>query len=78
MGERGGAPGSRRGPGLAYILRACPEPPSTANGRHQRQPVNLKLVPDLNTARSGPDAGHRTASRLLLWCVRPVRRLCLR
>ena len=37
---------------LAYALRACPrdapEPPSTANGRHQQQPVNLKLARALN------------------------------
>ena len=37
---------------LAYALRACPrdapEPPSTANGRHQQQPVNLKLARGLN------------------------------
>jgi len=32
-----GRPG--RGPGPGW-----PEPPSTVNGRHQRQPVNLKLA----------------------------------
>ncbi len=39
---------------LAYALRACPrdapELPSTANGRHQQQPVNLKLARALNPA----------------------------
>jgi hypothetical protein len=47
MGEKGGAR-TTAGAGLAYALRACPpdvpEPPSTANDRHQQQPVNLKLA----------------------------------
>jgi hypothetical protein len=44
----------RRAPGLRItgVLQACPrdvpEPLSTANGRHQQQPVNLKLAQGLN------------------------------
>jgi hypothetical protein len=53
------------GLGLQVILtqpggQACPpdvpEQPSTANGRHQQQPVNLNLARDLN-----PGATHENA-----------------
>jgi hypothetical protein len=48
-GEEGSGPGLRPGGGLAYASRACLrdalEPPAIANGRHQQQPVNLKLAP---------------------------------
>src|SRR5215471_18103757 len=37
---------------LAYALRACPqdapEPPLTANDRHQQLPANMKLTQPLN------------------------------
>jgi hypothetical protein len=43
---------SAPGPRITGALQACPpdvpELPSTANGRHQQQPVNLKLARGLN------------------------------
>ena len=46
---------------MTSVLQACPrdvpEPPSTANGRHQQQPVNLKLA-----RGSSPRATHVTRS----------------
>ena len=43
---------SAPGPRFSGALQACPpdvpEPPSTVNGRHQQQPVNLKLAQGLN------------------------------
>jgi len=46
-----------RAPGLRITAcsRDAPEPPSTANDRHQQQPVNLKLARALNPASNARD-----------------------
>jgi hypothetical protein len=44
---------------IPRLLQACPrhvpEPPSTANRRHQQQPVNLKLARASNREQHTPE-----------------------
>ena len=55
MGERGGAPGPRPGGLGLRITGVSPSPASTANGRQQRQSVNLKLARALDLASNARD-----------------------
>jgi hypothetical protein len=64
-------PGPRPGPwpGGAWPTHSgsaprCPEPPAIAKGRHQQQPVNLKLAPGFEPPGSARDTSYscRTAT----------------